>query len=397
MIYYQITFIIIIVKKSKKKSKINNCTAKERKRKNFSKMNVVGDDDDENVANDNNNDKDKQKSIASSIQIHDTIHDSVTDPISFEPMVDAVSLPCGHSFSQSTISEWLLSHSQCPLCNAPAKIDDARPNFALRAVVDAIQSAPPPPPIAPSPAVVVPSPAPLPTLASSALAPLVPPAAKDAFLDSFEVREIRPPECSLVANVLAQSFSESDDIFCGYVWPDRSVDSMRWFFGVIADYCVRDGRAWAIFAPNGALVGAALWQSPQLPGEAGVSIMSMIKSGLLLSPFIMGIRPTARTLKSLGSTERSHLEEMGEAPHWSLYTCAVLPRLRNRGVGTKLLAPVLADADAAGVPVYVDTATPRNEKFFERSGFVTKRKLCGLKDGVPPFSVLVRPPTADNK
>lgn len=321
---------------------------------NDASVNVAADNDENKEAIEN-----KQKSIASSAQFHDSIQESLNDPISFEPMVDAVSLPCGHSFSQSTISAWLLTHSKCPLCNSPAKADDARPNFALRAVVDAIQQSAPPPVASPS-ALLVSSPVPLPTLASSAVAPAPP---LDPFLDSLEVREIHPPECPLVANVLAQSFSESDDIFCGYVWPDRSVDSMRWFFGVIADYCVRDGRAWAIFAPNGAIVGAALWQSPQLPGEAGVSIMSMIKSGLLLSPFIMGIRPTARTLKSLGSTERSHLEEMGDDPHWSLYTCAVLPRFRNRGVGTKLLAPVLADADAANVPAYVDTATPRNEKF----------------------------------
>jgi GNAT superfamily N-acetyltransferase len=356
-------------------------------------VNVSSEDVDKNVdKSQSNNNNNNNNSV-----IH-SIHDSVNDPISFEPMHDAMSLPCGHSFAHSTITEWLSTHSTCPLCNAPVTLADARPNFALRAVVDAIhsQQSAVPSPVVPSPA--VPSPAvSSPAVSSSSVVASLPmvasvAAAPNAFLDAVQVREINANECEMVASVLAKSFAESDDIFCGYVWPDRSVDTMKWFFGVIADYCVREGRAWAAFAPSGAMIATALWQSPQLPGEAGVSVLSMVKSGLLLSPFIMGIRATARTLKSLGSTERTHLDLMGDKPHWSLYTIASVASFRSRGVGTKLLAPVLADADAAGVPVYVDTATPRTEAFFERSGFVSKRKLCGLKDGVPPFTAMVRAP-----
>lgn len=193
-----------------------------------------------------------------------------------------------------------------------------------------------------------------------------------------------------VANLMASSFIQSDDIFVGYCWPDRSPTAVGWFFSMICDYCAREGRIFAVCDGAGRLIGAALWQHPQQPGESGVSIFSMLKSGLALAPFVIGIRSTARVLKSLGSTERSHVETMGDAPHWSLYSLAVAPEVRCRGAGSKLLRPVLEAADRAQVSAYVDTATPRTEAFFTRLGFESKARLQGLKDGVPPFTVMVR-------
>ncbi|ELR17171.1 Ubox domain containing protein, partial [Acanthamoeba castellanii str. Neff] len=60
------------------------------------------------------------------------------DPISLTPMEEAMVTSCGHSFSKSSILQWLASHptnARCPVCNATLKPDGLAPNWALRSAI----------------------------------------------------------------------------------------------------------------------------------------------------------------------------------------------------------------------------------------------------------------------
>jgi ribosomal protein S18 acetylase RimI-like enzyme len=331
-----------------------------------------------------------------------SLEDSVTDSISMEVMENAMSLPCGHSFSQTTIEAWLDSGKKtCPLCNATVSRTDVRPNYALRNVIESMTSSKPEallgsvamssaaaaststpslPAVAAVAAVAVPAPAVVPLIADPFLGSLI--------LHTVSIRD--GPLVTKVADMMGVAFINSDDVFVRYCWPDRNPSAVKWFFSMICDYCAREGRIFALSDGNSRVIAAALWQPPQPPGEAGVSIFSMLRSGLAMAPFAIGIRSTARVLKSLKSTEEKHECTMGYRSHWSLYSVAVEQQFRCRKVGSRLLEPVLQLADDKQHECFVDTATPRSEAFFERLGFEATAKLCGLKDGVPPFTVLVR-------
>lgn len=54
---------------------------------------------------------------------------------------------------------------------------------------------------------------------------------------------------------------------------------------------------------------------------------------------------------------------------WYLSIVGVAPSAQGRGVGMRLLEPTIAEADQAVVPCYLETFTPRNQKFYERLGF----------------------------
>lgn len=55
-------------------------------------------------------------------------------PILAQPMTDAVVLvPCGHSFSELGISQWLHNHQTCPTCRT--EVICSLPNYTLRALV----------------------------------------------------------------------------------------------------------------------------------------------------------------------------------------------------------------------------------------------------------------------
>jgi len=42
---------------------------------------------------------------------------------------------CGHSFSKSTLEEWLAHKQTCPTCNRPLRPEDVMPNYKLREAI----------------------------------------------------------------------------------------------------------------------------------------------------------------------------------------------------------------------------------------------------------------------
>lgn len=76
---------------------------------------------------------------------------------------------------------------------------------------------------------------------------------------------------------------------------------------------------------------------------------------------------------------------------WYLSIVAVDPVGQNAGVGRRLLAPTLADADRAGVACYLETFTPRSVAFYERLGFRTRAQILEPTTAAV-YAVMVREP-----
>lgn len=60
---------------------------------------------------------------------------------------------------------------------------------------------------------------------------------------------------------------------------------------------------------------------------------------------------------------------------WYLSIVAIAPEAQGRGLGARLLAPTLAEADAATAVCYLETFNPRSLRFYERLGFVTRAEF----------------------
>ncbi|MFF9052012.1 GNAT family N-acetyltransferase [Streptomyces erythrochromogenes] len=56
-------------------------------------------------------------------------------------------------------------------------------------------------------------------------------------------------------------------------------------------------------------------------------------------------------------------------PHWYLAVVGADPAARGRGHGAALLRSGLAQADAAGLPVYLESSKPDNLPFYQHFGF----------------------------
>ena len=110
---------------------------------------------------------------------------------------------------------------------------------------------------------------------------------------------------------------------------------------------------------------------------------------------VAGPFAAARAARAAVTIRRTHPRE----PHLFLWQLAVDPDVQRRGVGHALLARVAADADAAELPIYLQTANPDNVPYYRAHGFEPIGTET-LPRGTPMWLMLrpsnprPRPPTA---
>jgi GNAT superfamily N-acetyltransferase len=85
---------------------------------------------------------------------------------------------------------------------------------------------------------------------------------------------------------------------------------------------------------------------------------------------------TPRALSLLTQVEKLHPEE----PHWYLGVLGTAPEHQGKGVGSALMAPVLAKCDAEGIPAYLESSKESNIPFYERHAFKVTREI-NVKNG----------------
>jgi GNAT superfamily N-acetyltransferase len=79
---------------------------------------------------------------------------------------------------------------------------------------------------------------------------------------------------------------------------------------------------------------------------------------------------------------------------WYLEAMGVHPRAQRRGVGSRLITPVLTLADESGLPCYLQTSDPANIEYYRRYGFeVSQPSIETIPDG-PRYIGMTRPASA---
>ena len=85
-----------------------------------------------------------------------------------------------------------------------------------------------------------------------------------------------------------------------------------------------------------------------------------------------------------------------EEPHWYLAFVGVDPAAQRSGVGSRLLSPVLAQADAAGRLCYLETPFPETHQFYRRHGFELGKAARPFQ-GAPGLWTMLRNPGIGGK
>ena len=184
-----------------------------------------------------------------------------------------------------------------------------------------------------------------------------------------------------VASVLARAFQD-DPVFAWSIPdPDRRRAHLPTVFAAFTELYLPYEEAY--LAEDGS--GAALWAPAHVDpfhGDAGEAFGQRMAELL----------DEADTDRFLAVGELFGEHHPGQ-PWVYLQLIGVAPDQQGRGLGSRLLAPVLARCDATATPAYLEASTVGNRRLYERHGFTTVDELP-LPDGGPPVWLMWREPAA---
>ncbi|MFF7850868.1 GNAT family N-acetyltransferase [Streptomyces sp. NPDC007910] len=167
---------------------------------------------------------------------------------------------------------------------------------------------------------------------------------------------------------------------------------MRWFFPDDATREAGLGRYFTtLFTRQYGLHGvcertdaaAAFWVSPEGAEKAVPDAGTIRELQEILGDRAGAFRDAVTAAAGHGPAE----------PHWYLAVIGADPAARGRGHGSALLRSGLAKADAAGLPVYLESSKPDNLPVYEHFGFVVRDEFR-LPGGGPVLWAMRREPRA---
>ncbi len=145
-----------------------------------------------------------------------------------------------------------------------------------------------------------------------------------------------------------------------------------WLFGGTDARALRYGQAF--FAQEGArhlrhehvftiddTPGAAYWDPP---GQWKTAVKDLVR----MTPLIVrGMR--SRTLKAFRGLSRLDAAHAKQPEHYYLAILGTRPDRQGEGLGSALMAPMLARCDAEGVGAYLESSKESNIPYYRRYGF----------------------------
>lgn len=169
------------------------------------------------------------------------------------------------------------------------------------------------------------------------------------------------PDARRLGQLFARAFQ--DDPLMQYAIPNAF--QRRRLLPALMGLNVRYGCRYGEVYTTSAYTGAAIWLPP---GHATYTLRRMLRAGMLIAPLRLPWPMLRRLASGEGRAQRLH-ERYAPRPHWYLAQIGVEPAYQRQGIASRLLRPMLARMDAAGLPCYLETENPANVAIYERYGF----------------------------
>jgi ribosomal protein S18 acetylase RimI-like enzyme len=168
-----------------------------------------------------------------------------------------------------------------------------------------------------------------------------------------------------------------------YARPDRVDDAglLRSFNARVLHYGLRFGRVTT--TPDVDAVSVCFG-----PRRPEFTVPRMLAVGMGAIPAELGVAGFWRLLRLMRFASRAHAAAV-TGDHYYLYNLAVDPDRQGQGIGGSLLAPLLAAADDAGVPCYLESRDEASTAFYLKQGFEALGEVC-MCEGAPAFTPMVR-------
>ncbi len=172
------------------------------------------------------------------------------------------------------------------------------------------------------------------------------------------------------------------------VYANQQVARRRRGVATLYGAIVRDALRHGEVHVSAGLEGACCW----LPPGVGLPTLAReLRSGMVGVPPGFGWTGFRRLVDFDHMHRRLHARH-AVGPHWFLAAIGVDPSHQKRGIGSALMAPVLARADEQRVSCYLETHVAGNVRLYERHGFRVMEHI--ENPAAVPVWAMLRPPTA---
>jgi ribosomal protein S18 acetylase RimI-like enzyme len=204
---------------------------------------------------------------------------------------------------------------------------------------------------------------------------------------SADVRVIELPGDRLAeaAGVLARSFQTNPNFVDLFLEEEVRTRVLPHVFAAGLRDALGFGHVYAAVRGD-EIVGVATWLPP------GTFPLSLRRQFRVLPDMVRILaaapRSIPRLMRFMASVNALHPTQ----PYWYLENIGVEPAAQGLGAGTRLLEPVLALADAAGQPCYLETQTERNAAWYRKLGFEIRDAEVSFTPGGPPNWTMLRHP-----
>jgi GNAT superfamily N-acetyltransferase len=191
------------------------------------------------------------------------------------------------------------------------------------------------------------------------------------------VRPATEADFDAVTNTLWLAFR--DDPLWRWVFPEHAKLEPWW--RLLIGGALRHGSVWIL----GDFAAASVWIPPgreELTAEEEERVEPLFEG-------LIGSRATD-AMKLLERFTASHPRH---TPHYYLSILGTHPAHRGQGIGMSLLADNLRRVDEEGLPAYLESSNPANDRRYEGVGFERVGEFS-TPDGTHTVSTMWRPPGA---
>ncbi|HET7011526.1 MAG TPA: GNAT family N-acetyltransferase [Anaerolineales bacterium] len=177
------------------------------------------------------------------------------------------------------------------------------------------------------------------------------------------VVELSPSAEGRAADVLTRAFA--DDPFYSFLFPEeqRRLRFTRNLWRALIHTCRILGKVYA----TAGLEGVACWAAP---GRDDLTFARALRTGFALPiSFLRAPEKPRRLLFRAVEILDGERRRLMTGRFWYLQALGVEPGRQGQGIGSRLLAPILAVADAEKSACYLETVKEDNLAFYAKHGF----------------------------
>lgn len=189
--------------------------------------------------------------------------------------------------------------------------------------------------------------------------------------------ELTSKDYSAGCELLGEAFRE-DPIWCRIL--EDQPEKFPLIFGVPLKYTLKYGK---VYAPTSQLDGIAAWLGSPYPD---MTFWRMLRSGSIIPAMKLGSKIGGKISKVFKIIEEDRKSLM-KTPYVYLYVIGVHPSKQGQGMGTFLVKSML-EALPPDIPVYLETETEIDVKFYKKLGFEVVKEITVPVLDLPMWEML---------